>query len=98
MGYQKICAVFQPHTFSRTRYVFEKESSIFDGASMAYILPTFAAREIGDTCQVSKELAEKFGATFATRLDELCTELMTKDYDCIVFMGAGDVGAFKKYF
>ena len=78
MGYQKICAVFQPHTFSRTRYVFEKECPIFDGASMAYILPTFAAREIGDTCQASKELAEKFGATFAPRLDELCRELKTK--------------------
>ena len=51
-----------------------------------------------DTSVLSKELAEKTGAAFAPCLSALCRELKESSYDCIVFMGAGDIGAFKKYF
>ena len=98
MGYKNVCAVFQPHTFSRTRHIFCNEASIFEGTAKSYILPTFAARELGDACLESKELAEKTGAAFAPCLSALCRELKESSYDCIVFMGAGDIGAFKKYF
>ena len=97
-GYRKICCVFQPHTFSRTRYVFEGKYDIFDGCESVYILPTYAARESFDASADSRELAKKCGAVYAPSLPELCCSLKASQYDCIVFMGAGDIGCFKKYF
>lgn len=98
MGYKRICCVFQPHTFSRTRYVFDTKYDIFDGCESVYILPTYAARETVDLGADSRELAKKCGATFSPSLCALCNELKASPYDCIVFMGAGDIDCFKKYF
>lgn len=99
MGYKKICCVFQPHTYSRTHHVFGGADNVFDGCERVYILPTFAARETPDLGADSAVLAKKCGATLVPSLPELCGELKSSRlYDCIVFMGAGDIGCFKKYF
>ena len=98
MGYKKICCVFQPHTFSRTKHVFCDTGSPFLGADSVYILPTYEAREEYDPEGDAEALAKKYGATFAPSLSTLCNELKDTHFDCIVFMGAGDITRFKKYF
>lgn len=97
MGYKRICCVFQPHTYSRTKHVFCDTGAVFSGVHTVYILPTYAAREEFDTDADSESLAKKCGASYAPSLPHLCQELKNTDFDCIVFMGAGDIGAFKKY-
>lgn len=98
MGYKHICCVFQPHTFSRTKHVFCDTGSLFSDVENAYIVPTYAAREEYDPESDAQALANKCGAAFAPSLPELCVTLKSSHFDCIVFMGAGDISCFKKYF
>jgi len=45
MGYGRITAVFQPHTYSRTLALMERFSTCFDGVDKLILLPVYAARE-----------------------------------------------------
>ena len=98
MGYKNICCIFQPHTYSRTKYVFNNTESIFSDANTTYIIPTFPSREKTDIAADSQVFANKFGVIYEPSLLELCHKLKSSHFDCIIFMGAGDITCFKKYF
>jgi UDP-N-acetylmuramate--alanine ligase len=49
---RRIWAVWQPHTYSRTKALLEEFAQAFDGADHVVVLPIYAARE-SDTLGVS---------------------------------------------
>ena len=94
-GY-KIITCFQPHTFSRSKYLLEDFKNSFNFVNQLIIAPTFAARETEDQGINS----EKFHA--AMSLDncilapsmEFATQKLTEDIkskSVIMVLGAGDI-------
>lgn len=94
MGYRKVWAVFQPHTFSRT-YMFLDEFaevlSIPDHAILSEILPV---REKNTYNIYSKDLAEKIDGCVWFKTFEEITDYVTKKAkpgDLILTIGGGNV-------
>lgn len=90
--------VFQPHTFSRTRFLFDEFGEAFGDADEIIIADIFAARETDDGTVSAAQLAERIAQTgksaryvgdFAAieaYLHEHC-----KSGDLLMTVGAGDV-------
>ncbi len=56
-GERRIWAVFQPHTFSRTRAMLHKIACSFDNADTVLVTDIYAARESGDNAMAAAEVA-----------------------------------------
>ena len=56
-GERRIWAVFQPHTFSRTRAMLHKIACSFDNADTVLVTDVYAARESGDKALAAAEVA-----------------------------------------
>ncbi|MCY4412814.1 MAG: UDP-N-acetylmuramate--L-alanine ligase [Caldilineaceae bacterium] len=56
-GERRIWAVFQPHTFSRTRAMLHKIACSFDNADTVLVTDIYAARESGDRAMAAAEVA-----------------------------------------
>ena len=94
MGFRKVWAVFQPHTFSRT-YTFLNEFaevlSIPDHAILSEILPV---RETNTYNIYSKDLAEKIDGCVWFKTFEEIADYVTKKAkpgDLIITIGGGNV-------
>jgi len=93
-GGRLIC-VFQPHTYSRTKALFEDFARAFDAADKVLVSDIYAAREINDGSVSSRMLAKAIGDrgiyagdiknTAKALKDELC------EGDVAIIMGAGDI-------
>lgn len=96
---KRLVAIFQPHTFSRTKALFEEFSRSFGDAHEVILLPIYAsAREKEDTSVSSKLLADKVAtlhpqASYRESKDDLLQYLksVVKPGDVILTLGAGDV-------
>lgn len=94
MGYRKVWAVFQPHTFSRTYMFldeFAKALSIPDYVIMSEILPV---RETNIYNIYTKDLAEKIpGSTWFETFEEITNYIVqkAKPNDLILTLGGGNV-------
>lgn len=95
---QRIVAVFQPHTYTRTVALFKDFAKAFAGADEMIIVPIYAAREENTTGISSRELAVKSleyapKTRFSESLEAAETELRKtiKPGDAVVIMGAGSV-------
>jgi len=94
-----IVAIFQPHTYSRTKALFYDFTRSFMDADEVYILDIFAsAREKPDPSVSSRELAkevDKHGivAKYTPELEKLVELVKSKlgKKQVIITMGAGDV-------
>jgi len=89
----KIICVFMPHTFSRTRALFNDFSQSFVNADEVIFLPIYAsAREIKGKVS-SKDLAKKIkNARYSPSLQACANDLrkeVQKNY-VVILMGAGD--------
>lgn len=100
---KKLWMVFQPHMFSRTKYLFEDFVKVFKELPVEgiVILDIYPSREV-DTGQVtSKQLVEAISEKRVEylpswqKMKEELTETCTPD-DVIVFMGAGDTDKWAK--
>ncbi len=93
-----IVAVFQPHTYSRTKELFADFARALGLADRVLLVPIYAARETNDTGVSSRELAVKAleynkNVQFYDSLDAAAAELarsLTRD-DVVLVLGAGDV-------
>ncbi|MBR7111999.1 MAG: UDP-N-acetylmuramate--L-alanine ligase [Clostridia bacterium] len=100
----RLFAVFQSHTFSRTKAFFEDICAALSGADRVLIADIYAAREKDPLGMSAKALADGIGRTasvggdFAAMAKVLQRELTEKDL--LLVMGAGDVdrifGEFSK--
>ena len=85
--------MFQPHTFSRTKALFDDFATQLKRLDRAVILPVFSAAREKDTGEVSSEmLAEAAGCETADSMEAAAALL--KDYlregDVLLTIGAGD--------
>ncbi len=95
---RKLTIVFQPHTFTRTKALFDEFAKALGLADSVIILPIYAAREENVSGVSSRELAVRslefaseaqFAASFAAA-EKNIKKTMTKE-DVLVVMGAGDI-------
>ncbi len=93
---RRLVCLFQPHTYSRTRYLLEGFRTCFEGADELLIADTYAARETPEAGMDGRQLAEaierpraRFVATFEEAANEAAALL--KPGDVFFTMGAGDV-------
>jgi UDP-N-acetylmuramate--alanine ligase len=93
---RRIVALFQPHTYARSRYLLDGFKTCFREFDRLYILETYAAREaIADGmtgAQLAREIHEPepgYFETFEAAADGIAAELRAGDVFFTV--GAGDV-------
>ncbi len=93
---RRLVGLFQPHTYSRTRYLLEGFRTCFEGLDVLLITETYAAREPIAAGMSAEELAgeiaepaARFVPTFAEAADEALRVL--KRGDVFFTLGAGDV-------
>jgi len=95
---RNIVIVFQPHTYTRTRSLFDEFAKAVGLADRVLFLPIYAAREKNESGVSSKELSVKSleftpNSTYADSLEaaeKVLRKTVTKE-DVVVIMGAGDV-------
>ncbi len=92
---QRLVAVWQPHTFSRIKALWDDFVCAFDGADRVLVLPIYAAREVDDGSVDHYQLAEALrhpAAEAAASLEGAAIRLqtLTSPGDVILLMGAGD--------
>lgn len=89
--YSRVMCVFQPHTFSRTFYLYSQFTKALSLADRVIIAPTYSARE-ENTFGISDEgLARDSGGEFISDFKEIAHRVASTDCDTVVLMGAGDL-------
>lgn len=96
--HKRIIAVFQPHTFSRTKELLNDFATAFNDADIAIIADIYAAREKDDGTISSKDLVNKLtdnkvNALYLPSFDEIIKYLKEnmKPGDIILTIGAGNI-------
>jgi UDP-N-acetylmuramate--alanine ligase len=93
---QRLVCLFQPHTYSRTRYLLEGFRTCFEDVDELLIADTYAARETPDAGMDGRQLAEAIErprARFVATFDEAAETVaaLLKPGDVFFTIGAGDV-------
>lgn len=97
-GYSRIWCVFQPHTYTRTKFLMNGFSTAFEEADIVILSDIYAAREV-DTGEVNAVMmADRIAGTgkkvFHIKEFERIAEFLDKNAepgDLIITMGAGDI-------
>lgn len=90
----RLFVVFQPHTYSRTKLLFNEFISALKGIENLVIYKTYAAREYFDSAGSAYTLAENLpNALYAESIKELKFYLkpVLAQGDMVLFLGAGDI-------
>ncbi|RPF55320.1 UDP-N-acetylmuramate--L-alanine ligase [Aquisalibacillus elongatus] len=92
-----IVAVFQPHTFTRTKQFIDEFADSLSQADYIYLCDIFAsAREKSDKLSINDLLEKVDGATL---LNEGETEVLNNHQNSVIlFMGAGDIQKYEEEF
>lgn len=91
----RLFCVYQPHTYSRTKALFDEFAHAFDDADRVLLTEIYAARETDSLGVSSSLLANAIGtgadscASLEQAAELLCREVTEKD--AVVIMGAGDI-------
>ena len=88
--------VFQPHTYSRTRDLYEQFLSCFDEAKEVWLLPVYAAREKPIKNISSKILAEDLSkrgikTKYFDSFEECRSKIVKNREEFFAVLGAGDI-------
>ncbi len=104
-GKRRVRCVFQPHRYSRTRYLMDRFSNCFRSADELILLPIYAASEEPLPGVNSSALLRKIKSAGHRRamlktapgaLEYLRTT--ARPGDLVLFLGAGDVGVLSRKF
>lgn len=94
----KLIVAFQPHTFSRTQYLFDEFSKCFCGVDKLFICPIYAAREkpiAGITSENLAKAVAKNGVDVQAVADlddcKHCLDAFDKKGNYILLLGAGSI-------
>ena len=95
-GERELWAVFQPHTFSRTRALIDEFARAFDSANHVIITEVYAAREHDSLGVSGKDIVARMkhgDAHFIPTLDEVAEHLSQHMVpgNVLITLGAGDV-------
>lgn len=93
---RKICGIFQPHLYTRTRDFADDFAAALSGLDALILLPIYPARE-EPIEGVSSQLIFD-GVTIPDKVlipkEQLMDHLRSRNLDCLVTFGAGDVDRF----
>lgn len=93
---RRLVCLFQPHTYSRTRYLLDGFRTCFTGCDLLLIAETYAAREEPSAGMSAQELAEAIvdpRARYAGDLEQSARSVaeLLRPGDVFFTIGAGDV-------
>lgn len=94
LGYKRVIAVFQPHTYSRTKALFDDFAEQLRRPDVTYLAEIYAAREKNTVGISSEDLARSVpGSVFISSFEELENQLRktASPGDIIITIGAGDI-------
>lgn len=94
LGYQRVIAVHQPFTFSRTKALMEDFAAVLKEADQVVLLPIMGSREVGDGSVKSEDLAAKLpGSVVVDGLEGAAAwvKANAKEGDLVVCMSCGDL-------
>ena len=94
MPYKRIICAFQPHTYTRTKALFDDFVRELKLADIAVLAEIYAARENNDIGISSSQLAKEIpGAIYCSTLDQVADTLarIARPDDLILTVGAGDI-------
>lgn len=94
LGYQRVICAFQPHTYSRTKALFDDFVDVLQQADVTLLAEIYAAREQNTIGISSNDLAEKIpGSRYFASLPELTEYLkeLAQPGDLILTVGAGNI-------
>ncbi|MBQ8566643.1 MAG: UDP-N-acetylmuramate--L-alanine ligase [Clostridia bacterium] len=97
MGYSNILCVFQPHTFSRTHFLYKEFCRCFGDASRLIITDTYSAREENVYGIKERELARAAGGEYVKSIEKIGEIISECSNDAIIIMGAGDIIKIKNF-
>lgn len=90
---RKLCAVFQPHLFSRTKDFYKEFAQSLSLADSVIMLPIYPAREEPIPGITSEIILERITCPNAKLVEksELISEIRDRELDILVTFGAGDI-------
>ena len=94
LGYERIVCAFQPHTYSRTKALFDEFVEELKTVDHLILAEIYAAREQNTIGISSKDLADRIpGAVFCPTLDDVTAHLrsIARPGDLILTVGAGNI-------
>lgn len=94
MGYKRVICVFQPHTYSRTKALFEDFVTELRRPDAVFLAEIYAAREKNTEGLSSKALADRIpGAVFSPDFEDLADKVRNaaRPGDVVLTVGAGDI-------
>ena len=94
MHYRRVICAFQPHTYSRTKALFQDFVDELRTVDQAVLADIYAAREQNTVGISSQDLAAEVpGAVYCPRLQDVTTYLrgIAQPGDIILTVGAGDI-------
>ena len=91
----KTLCIFQPHTFSRTKYLKSEFLEVLKNVDIT-IFKEYSARETIDKGLSAFQLYQELkivnpSSTYAENLEDIITQKQLEIYDKILFVGAGDI-------
>lgn len=96
----KVLTVFEPHTYSRTEAFYKQFARSLLKSDECILLPVFAARE-KERDGISSVLIAKEGKFLVANSYRHAKKMILdkeKNFDCVLFMGAGTVDNFARKF
>lgn len=94
IGFRRVVLAFQPHTYTRTKALFDDFVRELSTADRVYLSEIYSAREKNTIGISSADLAAKIpGSTFCATFEELEEKLREEagEGDVIITVGAGDI-------
>lgn len=94
MGFQRVVVAFQPHTYTRTRALFDDFVCQLRKPDLVVLAEIYAARERNTIGISSKDLMKHIpGAVYCATLPEVtnCLRSIARPGDVILTIGAGDI-------
>ena len=94
LGYRRIVCAFQPHTYSRTKALFDRFVEVLSQPDVTLLAEIYAAREVNELGISSKDLCQKIpGSEYFPTLKSLTARLreIAQPGDLILTVGAGDI-------
>ena len=94
LGYERVICAFQPHTYTRTKALFDDFVRELQIADLVVLTDIFAARETNTVGVSSRDLAEQIpGSIYCPSLAATAEKLreIAQEGDLILTVGAGDI-------
>ncbi len=94
LGYRRVVCAFQPHTYSRTKELFDDFVEVLKLPDVTILMEIFPAREQNTLGLSSNDLAKKIpGAVFCPTLEDVTRRLraLAQPGDLLLTVGAGDI-------